>query len=66
ERTLRSIISDGTRSGEFRGIDPKVAVFAILGAINWIARWYKPGGSLKAKELGDQFVDLLVGGLLRG
>jgi TetR/AcrR family transcriptional regulator len=43
ERALREVIAEGIRDGEFRAVDPKIAAFAILGAINWIARWYRPG-----------------------
>ena len=53
------------RRGEFTKGDPKVAVFVILGAINWIARWYRPEGSLHAPELGQEFVDRLLAGLAR-
>ncbi len=63
ERGLREIIAHGVSSGEFRAVDPKVAVFALLGAINWIARWYNPEGSIDATELGAEFGDYLVGGL---
>lgn len=63
ERGLRKIIDDGVRDGEFRPVDSKIAVFAILGAINWIARWYSPEGAVQAPELGEQFADYLVGGL---
>lgn len=63
ERGLRSIIATGIDGGEFRHTDPKIATFAILGAINWIARWYRPEGSLHAPELGDAFAEHLVGGL---
>ena len=63
ERGLRKIIDNGVKSGEFRPVDSKIAVFAILGAINWIARWYNPEGAVQAPELGDQFADYLVGGL---
>lgn len=63
ERGLRDMIDSGVASGEFRQVDSKIAVFAILGAINWIARWYRPEGEVKAPELGDQFVKYLVGGL---
>ena len=63
ERGLRRIIEHGVESGEFRAVDSKIAVFAILGAINWIARWYRPEGSLHAPELGAEFADHLVGGL---
>ena len=64
ERGLRDVITEGIHSGEFRAVDPKVAVFAILGAINWIARWYRPDGSIDATELGSEFADYLVGGLV--
>ena len=63
ERQLRRIIEDGMRDGEFRPGDSKVAVFVILGAINWIARWYRPDGAWRAPELGAEFVSLLLNGL---
>jgi TetR/AcrR family transcriptional regulator len=63
ERGLRRMIERGIEDGEFRAVDAKIAVFAILGAINWIARWYRPEGTLDAKALGAQYADYLVGGL---
>jgi TetR/AcrR family transcriptional regulator len=66
ERALRRIIAQGIEDGEFRSVNPKIAVFAILGAINWIARWYRPEGALQADELGAEFVHHLVGGLTCG
>ncbi len=63
ERALRDLIEQGIRAGEFRPTDPKLAVFAILGAINWIARWYCPGGPFQAQELGERFAEQLLGGL---
>ena len=66
ERAVRRIIARGIADGEFRAVDVKTAVFAILGSINWIARWYRPEGSLHAEELGRQFADHLVGGLTCG
>ncbi|MBI3983659.1 MAG: TetR/AcrR family transcriptional regulator [Gemmatimonadetes bacterium] len=63
ERQLRAIIEEGVRRGEFAAVSPKVAVFAILGAINWIARWYRPEGPVGGAELGRQFAEHLVGGL---
>lgn len=66
ERALRRMITDGIAAGEFRKVEPKIAVFAILGAINWIARWYRPEGTIHAAELGEQFAEHLVGGLTCG
>ena len=65
ERELRRLVTRAVRAGEFRSVNPKTAVFAILGAINWIARWYRPGGSLRAPQLGAAFAAHLVGGLTR-
>ena len=66
ERLLRRLIARGIRDGSFRPVDPKLATFAILGAINWIARWYRPEGEAQAPEVGAEFADYLVGGLERG
>jgi TetR/AcrR family transcriptional regulator len=65
EQAVRRIIERGVRQREFRKVDAKVAVFAILGAINWIARWYRPEGALHASELGEQYAELLVRGMVR-
>lgn len=63
ERDLRRLVEQGIRDGAFRRVDAKVAAFAMLGAINWIARWYRPEGSLQADTLGAQFADHLLDGL---
>jgi AcrR family transcriptional regulator len=65
ERAVRRIIVAGIRRGEFRRTNPKVAVFVILGAINWIARWYRPEGALHASELGEQYAEHLVRGMVK-
>lgn len=64
EEALRALVRDGIDAGEFRPVDPKIAVFAILGAINWVARWYSPGGFVRPPELGAEFADHLTRGLL--
>jgi len=64
EGVLRELVAGGTETGEFREVDPKIAVFAILGSINWIARWYDPERGVSSSELGDQFAELLIRGLV--
>lgn len=64
ERVLRQILEEGMRTREFRKGDPKLIVFAILGAINWVPKWYDPGGEESASEIARQFADYLVAGLL--
>lgn len=64
EHALRDIIEHGMRTGSFRPGHAKVAAFTILGALNGIARWYRPDGELDAGAIGEQFASHLVGGLL--
>lgn len=45
-------------------IDPQLAALAVLGATNWVYRWYRPGQRTPV-EIADQYADLLVDGMLR-
>jgi AcrR family transcriptional regulator len=62
---MRRVIEDGVATGVFGGIDAKLLSFAILGAVNWIPRWYQPNGPASSQEIADQFAKYLVGGLRR-
>lgn len=64
ERLLRQTIEDGLQAGLFRQTDPKVASLAILGAVNWTVKWFRPGGPAKISEIATQFAEYLVAGLL--
>ncbi len=60
---MRRVIEDGVRSGVFGNIDAKLLSFAILGAVNWIPRWYQPDGPSSSQEIADHFADYLIRGL---
>jgi TetR/AcrR family transcriptional regulator len=62
---LRAIIQQGIDDGLFRPGDPKMIGFAIMGAVNWITKWFDPAGPMTSEEIGQRFADYLVGGLLR-
>lgn len=60
---IMRIALDGVESGEFRpGVDPHMLRFAVLGALNWTHRWYRPGGRLSGAEIGRAFSDLFLNG----
>jgi hypothetical protein len=63
ERALRRIIQEGVRERALETADPALAARAILGAVNWSARWFNPEGKLTPTEIGDRFAELLVRGL---
>jgi AcrR family transcriptional regulator len=63
DRRLRSFIQDGIDDGSIGPCDPKLAAFAIAGALNWICVWYEPKGPLSPEEIAAQFVRTLTRGL---
>jgi len=63
ERAFREIIEEGMATGIFRPTDPKVSAMAILGAVNWTVKWFRPDGGKTAREIGRECAELLVRGL---
>lgn len=64
ERAFRGIIEEGIAAGVFRPVDAKVNALAILGAVNWTVKWFRPDGRKSAREIGRECAELLVRGLL--
>src|SRR5215475_11196336 len=64
ERCWQQILREGVKSGEFRpDLDVPVVSYGLLGMLNWLYKWYDPGGRLSVREVGDQFSTLALGGL---
>ena len=64
DRGFRAILLEGMQSGVFAPSNSKLLAFAILGAINWIPRWYDPSGRASAGEIARVFADFLSAGML--
>lgn len=64
ETAFREVVRQGIAERLFRKVDPKLAALTLLGALNWTAQWYRPGGGKSARQLGEEMADLLVRGLL--
>jgi AcrR family transcriptional regulator len=60
---MRSIIQQGIDQGAFAAGDPKMIQLAIMGAVNWISKWFDPEGPMTSEQIGDAFSNYLVGGL---
>ena len=65
DRGLREIIQQGMDAGTFAPGNPKMVAFAVMGAVNWITKWYDPAGPMTSNAIGQAFADYLVGGLTR-
>ena len=66
DKGFRKILRDGMKSGLFAKRDVKLTGFVMLGAINWIPRWYDPAGRATSYEIANLFADYLVAGLRHG
>lgn len=44
-------------------ISPRSAAFALLGMINWVYQWYRPGGPLSEEQLIRDYTTLFFDGL---
>lgn len=65
ERALRRLVARGIEEGVFRAeADPRTAVLALLGAVNWTVKWFRPGRGKSARQIGFEFAELTVRGLL--
>jgi TetR/AcrR family transcriptional regulator len=60
---LRTIIQEGIAQGLFAPTVPKLVAFAIMGAVNWIPKWYAPEGAKSSGEIGQAFAEYLLAGL---
>lgn len=63
QQMLVGIVHEGIEEGAFKPANLKLVSFAILGATNWVARWYSPDGPFSPEAIGEAFADYLVGGL---
>lgn len=63
DQGVRRIIRQGMGAGEFAEGDAKLRAFAVLGAVNWISRWFDPRGPASSEEIGQAFAGVLLDGL---
>jgi AcrR family transcriptional regulator len=64
ERVLMQILDDGIARGDFRPVNVKMAVFGLLGMLNWTHQWFSPEGKFSAHQVAAMLADLALGGLL--
>ncbi len=59
QKTLNDRLTDLIRTGDDAGVfdsgNPRVAAFAITGALQWIPRWYRADRNLRPADIGEYF-----------
>jgi len=60
EAGVRRLIAEGVAVGELDCPDAKLAGLTMLGAINWIPKWYRAEGKLSPASIAEGMADLLL------
>jgi TetR/AcrR family transcriptional regulator, cholesterol catabolism regulator len=61
-----NIFEDMRRSGFARRLNPRVAVLALFGMMNWIYTWHRPTIDLQADALADAMAGIFLHGVENG
>src|SRR5579863_6291309 len=63
DQDIRRLIRDGIQDGSIHPCDPKMTAFALAGALNWIAHWYRQNQSMTGTEIAEAFIAAFESGL---
>jgi len=63
DRRLREIIAIGIEDGSIKPCNPKITVFTIMGAINWIPNWYSSHGEFDSSQIAVMMTELFLEGM---
>ncbi|MBO9354623.1 TetR family transcriptional regulator [Bordetella petrii] len=59
EAKLRGFVREGIEDGSIIPCDPKLAIFSIFGAVNWVPKWFSDSGNWSNKQLANGMSELL-------
>ncbi|CAH2598985.1 TetR/AcrR family transcriptional regulator [Rhodovastum atsumiense] len=63
DSAMRALIAEAVADGSAHAPDVRDTAFALAGALNWTAHWYRPGGGMPPAEMARRLVDILTLGL---
>lgn len=63
DQGIRRLLREGVKDGSVQPCDVKMTAFALAGALNWIAHWYRADKAMSAGEIADAFVRIFEEGL---
>jgi AcrR family transcriptional regulator len=62
---LDGVLSEGEDQGVFSpGMPRHITALSLIGALNWMTRWYRAGDPAAARAIADQIADVFLSGLL--
>ena len=63
ERAVTRLVKMGMGDGSIKKSDPKVTVFFLMGALNWLNVWYESGGRVNGDAIAGAFVSQMSSGI---
>ena len=59
ESALRGLVRAGIKDGSIVPCDPKLVILTMLGAVNWVPRWFRHDGAWSNKQLAGAMSEIL-------
>ena len=59
EQGLREFVVEGIADGSIVRCNPKLAIFMMMGALNWGRKWYRPNGSWSGVQIAQAMTEML-------
>lgn len=63
EQMIRKLLTSAKMTGDMAVDDPAISTRAILSMLNWMSRWYRPGGAMPARKFAEDYFNLIYNGL---
>lgn len=59
ERRLRSLVEEGIADGSVVPCSPKLVIFAAMGMVNWVQKWFDPGQAWTGAQIAFAITEVL-------
>ena len=59
EQGLRELVAEGIKDGSIVSCNPKLAIFMVMGALNWSRKWYRPNGNWSGPQIALSLTQML-------
>lgn len=63
--TIERVVEEGVRTGDLISLNPKRFTYVLLGACNWMYRWYQPGGEWTPENIAEEIIRIMESGYLQ-
>ncbi len=63
EKRMRRLVEEGIADGSILKLNPKLAMFMLLGAVHWVTKWYSPDGPWTADDVAEALIEMATRGL---